>query len=123
MSQASEKSTRGRKPARYKKFAQQYPALAKAYEILGSAASEAGPLDARTRELVKLALSIGAWREGAVHSHTRRALEEGCTAEEIRHAVVLAITTLGFPSTMAAMSWVEDVIAPQSSKGSATPMR
>ena len=69
----------------------------------------AGPLDSKTRALVKLAIAIGALREGAVHSHSRRALEVGCTPDELRHVGVLAITTIGFPSTMAAMSWVEDI--------------
>ena len=64
----------------------------------------------QTRALVKLAIAVGALREGAVHSHTRRALEVGCTADELRHVGVLAITTIGFPSTMAAMSWVEDIL-------------
>jgi hypothetical protein len=57
-----------------------------------------------------LAIAVGALREGAVHSHTRRALEAGCTPDELRHVGVLAITTIGFPSTMAAMSWVEDIL-------------
>ena len=104
-------STKARKkPARFEKFGRKYPAISEAYNALGSAAHEAGPLNGKTRTLVKLALSIGAWREGAVHSHTRRALDEECTVDEIRHVVLLAITTLGFPSTMAAMSWVDDVI-------------
>jgi alkylhydroperoxidase/carboxymuconolactone decarboxylase family protein YurZ len=49
-------------------------------------------------------------REGAVHRHTRRALQAGCTPEEIRHVVRLAATTLGFPGMMAAWSWVDDVL-------------
>ena len=85
-----------------------------AYEALSRATAEAGPLDARLRELVKLSLAIGAWREGAVHSHVRRALAEGCTDGEIRHVVLLAITTLGFPNMMAAMTWVEDVLGSKS---------
>jgi hypothetical protein len=57
-----------------------------------------------------MTIAIGALREGAVHSHTRRALEVGCSPDELRHVGVLAITTIGFPSTMAAMSWVEDIL-------------
>ncbi|MBM4061358.1 MAG: carboxymuconolactone decarboxylase family protein [Planctomycetes bacterium] len=97
--------------SRFRRFGAQYPAVAAAYEALGKAAQEAGPLDAKTRALVKLALATGAWREGAVHSQTRRALEAGCTPEDVRHLVVLATTTLGFPSMMAVMTWVEDVLA------------
>ena len=45
-----------------------------AYEQLGEAVAEGGPLDAKTRRLVKLALAIGCSSEGAVHSHVRRYL-------------------------------------------------
>ena len=97
-------------PTRFKKFGRKYPEIMHAYEALGTATQQAGPLDAKTRALVKLGIAVGSWREGAVHSHTRRALGAGCTADEIRHAVLLATTTLGFPSMMATMTWVEDVL-------------
>ena len=97
-------------PPRFRQFDQQYPAVMRAYEALGAAAQEAGPLDPKTRELVKLGIAIGARSEGATHSHTRRALEAGATPEEIRHAVLLVTTTLGFPAMMVAMTWVEDVL-------------
>ena len=87
---------------------QQHPAVIEAYEALGKASAEAGPLDPRTRRLVKLALSIGVGSEGTVHSHTRRGLEEGLTAEELRQVAVLAITTLGFPQAIAGLSWIAD---------------
>ena len=35
-----------------------------AYEVLGRACAEAGPLDARTRELIKLGMAIGGRLEG-----------------------------------------------------------
>jgi len=92
------------------KFATRYPDAWKAYQELGKAASQAGPLGEMSRRLLKLALSIGARSEGAVHSHTRQALEEGIPPEEIRQVCVMAITTLGFPAAMAALSWVDDVI-------------
>ena len=62
---------------------------------------------------MKLAMAIGAGSEGAVHSHARQALEEGISAEEVRQVCNLAITTLGFPAAMAALSWVNDMIADQ----------
>jgi 4-carboxymuconolactone decarboxylase len=97
-------------PARYQLFEKSYPTVMQAVEALGEATQSAGPLEPKTRALVKLAIAIGASREGAVHSHTRRALEAGCTPDELRHVGVLAIMTIGFPSTMAAMSWVEDIL-------------
>lgn len=108
----STRSTAGDGPRKshFRRFGKAFPAVAAAYEALGLATRAAGPLDDRTRALVKLALAIGAWREGAVHSAAGRALAAGCSAAAIRHVVVLAITTLGFPSTMAAMRWVDDVL-------------
>lgn len=97
-------------PKRYQKFTEDYPQVAEAYEKLGEAVHGAGPLEEKTRALIKLSISIGARMEGAVHSHTRKALKAGATFEEIRHAVMLALPTLGLPSTMAAMSWVDDVL-------------
>lgn len=100
----------GPRKSHFRRFAAEYPQVAAAYEALGDAAQAAGPLDAKTRALVKLAVAVGAFREGAVHSTAGRALAAGCSPESIRHVVVLAMTTLGFPSTMAAMRWVDDVL-------------
>ena len=63
-------------PSRAGRIAEDHPDLWAAYAALGEAAAKAGPLSARERRLVKLALSVGAQSEGAVHSHTRRALAE-----------------------------------------------
>jgi alkylhydroperoxidase/carboxymuconolactone decarboxylase family protein YurZ len=108
------KSKRGTLPARYLKFQKSYPKVFRAYAALGAASQEAGPLPRKTRALTKLGIALGARMEGAVHSHTRRALEAGCTPGEIRHGVLLATTTIGFPAMMSAMSWVDDVLAAKS---------
>ena len=100
-------------PGHYVNFQQRYPEVFQAFEALGVAVQDAGPLETKTRALVKLGLAIGSRSEGAVHSHSRRSLEAGCTAEEIRHVVLLATTTLGFPTMMATMSWVDDVLNQQ----------
>jgi alkylhydroperoxidase/carboxymuconolactone decarboxylase family protein YurZ len=97
-------------PARYVQFQKRFPKVFQAYDALGAATADAGPLAGKTRALVKLAIAIGGQMEGAVHSHTRRALEAGCSSEEIRHTVLLATTTIGFPSMMKTLLWVEDVL-------------
>lgn len=89
--------------------AEQYPEVWDAYAELGRACAESGPLDARTRRLVKLALAVGAGSEGAVHSHARRALEEGETAESLKQVAMLSIPTLGLPRGVAALTWIEDI--------------
>lgn len=97
-------------PKKFKNFQNEFPDVFKAYESLGKAVHSAGPLDDKTRALIKLAISAGARLEGAVHSHTRKALAAGCSKEEIKQTVLLALPTIGWPSTVAIMSWVEDVI-------------
>ena len=103
-------------PKRFLQFKKQYPHVIDGYEALGAAVHGAGPLDAKTRALVKLGISTGARLEGAVHSHVRKALACGATPEEIRHAVLLALPTLGLPSMMAAFSWVDDVLSKSKAK-------
>lgn len=95
-------------PQPYTRIRTEFPEIAAAYDALGYAIHEVGPLDNKTRQLVKLALAIGARLEGATHAHTRRALETDISPDEIKHVVLLAITTLGFPTTVSAYTWVTD---------------
>jgi AhpD family alkylhydroperoxidase len=98
-------------PKRYQVFRANHPDVYKAYESLGEAAAKAGPLDAKTRELVKLGMAAANRSESAVQSHARRALEAGASTEEIEHAIMVGINTLGFSTMMAALTWAEQAIA------------
>jgi alkylhydroperoxidase/carboxymuconolactone decarboxylase family protein YurZ len=95
-------------PQAYQVFVKRYPKLGQAWE-LAAEAGQVGPLDEKTVRLVKLAIAIGALREGAVHSSVRKAASIGISAEEIEQVVALAAGTLGFPSTVAVYCWVQDV--------------
>lgn len=97
-------------PEFYQRMKQQHPELMSAYETLGEAAKKAGPLDAKTAALVKLALNIAAELEGGSHSAVTKAREAGCTPDEIRHVATLAVTTIGFPAMVRARAWVEDIL-------------
>ena len=97
-------------PKRYKKFKQDFPDVIKAYETMGETVHQAGPLDEKTRALIKVAISTGARLEGAVHSHTRKALAAGASKEEVRHVALLSLPTIGLPSMMAAFSWIDDIL-------------
>lgn len=100
-------------PDVYQEFKQQFPDIAMAYDELAVKCHSWGPLDKKTRRLIKLGVAIGLNSEGGVRSHARRALEEGITTDELRHAVILAFTTAGFPTMIAAMKWVDEVIKNQ----------
>lgn len=97
-------------PQRFIDFQKTYPQVFEAYEGLGKAVASAGPLGKKEASLIKLGIACGARLEGAVHSHCRRALDAGATPEEVRQTVLLATTTIGFPSMMACLSWVDDII-------------
>jgi 4-carboxymuconolactone decarboxylase len=98
-------------PSSYQNFTQEHPEVLRAYEALGMAASREGPLDEKTRELVKLGMAAASGSVSAVQSHTHRALHAGVRPEEIEHAIILGITTLGFPTMMAALSWAKAAMA------------
>ncbi len=104
-------------PKSYTRFVETYPQVASAYHQLGEALSSAGPLDEKMRELVKLAVAIGARVEGSVKSHVRRAKEAGASEEEIRHVALLSTTTIGFANMMASLSWVNDVLKEEEQEG------
>jgi AhpD family alkylhydroperoxidase len=96
-------------PKNHQSIARQYPHFMAALDALGEAAAAAGPLSEKTRHLVQLGAAAAIRSEGAVHSHARRALAAGATPEEVRHAVITATSTIGFPNVMAALSWVNDL--------------
>lgn len=97
-----------RLPKPVQDFRKRYPEVWKAFNELGGRCHEAGPLDEKTRRLVKVARSIGAALEGATHSAVRNAVKAGVSAEEINQVAVLAVSTLGLPAAIRALTWIGD---------------
>ena len=93
-------------PGAFVRFTERFPELAEAWEK-ASGAGRSGPADEATARLLKLAIAIGAQREGAVRSAARKALAAGVPREAVEQVVALAASTLGFPSAVAAFTWVE----------------
>ena len=94
-------------PKAYREFVERFPDLARAWQSINLAGAD-GPLDARTRRLVKIAASMGAMREGAVRSGVRKAVAEGISLAEIEQVVPLVAATIGLPSAVACWSWLRD---------------
>jgi AhpD family alkylhydroperoxidase len=99
-------------PQNFTRFQQQHPKLAEAINTLGQAVKQEGPIDSKSAQLIQLAAAASIHSEGAVHSHAKQARNAGASDEEIRHAVILLTSTIGFPSVMAALSWVGDILDP-----------
>jgi alkylhydroperoxidase/carboxymuconolactone decarboxylase family protein YurZ len=91
------------------RVAREKPELWRAFQALGAATGAAGPLSEREQRLVNLAFAIGGDSEGATHSHTRRAVAEGLSADELDHVAFLAITTLGWPRAIRGLTWIRDI--------------
>jgi alkylhydroperoxidase/carboxymuconolactone decarboxylase family protein YurZ len=85
-----------------------HPEIWQAFINLAQACHNAGPLDEKTRRLVKLAIAVGAGTEGGTHSALRHAAEAGVSAEEMEHVVLLSITTIGLPAAGRALTWIQD---------------
>ena len=97
-------------PKHFQEFTKKYPHIASAYENLAAECHKNGPLNDRERILVKLGIAIGSCMEGSVHSQIRKGLDSGMKPDEIRQAVLLATTAVGFPAMMAALSWTEEIL-------------
>jgi alkylhydroperoxidase/carboxymuconolactone decarboxylase family protein YurZ len=98
------------KPGFYLTLRKTHPRYIEAVEALGEAVRESGPLDSKSLHLIQLAAAAAIRSEGAVHSHVRRAIDEGVTPDEIHHALISLTSTIGFPNVTASLSWCEDVL-------------
>lgn len=97
-------------PEIYRSFRQRYPDASTALDALGGALDASGPLDPVTRRLVKLGIAVGALSSGAVRSNARKAVQEGASPDAIRQVAILATTTAGFPTSIAALAWIDEVL-------------
>ena len=97
-------------PEFLQKVIKRYPKVWESYEDLGKTVSSLKGLDERGQRLVKLAIAVGTKSEGAVHSHVRKCKKAGISNEEIYHVAMLAITSLGWSSAIATLSWINDIL-------------
>ncbi len=103
-------------PDYFNEIKKRYPVVAGHFDELARDTAKAGPLDTKSQDLVKLGVAIGIGSEGDVQNLATRALDDGITPEEIRHAVLLSVTTAGFPVMIVAMQMVEDIIEARTKK-------
>jgi 4-carboxymuconolactone decarboxylase len=97
-------------PDQYLSIKKRFTKFFTAAKNLGKEASAAGPINAKTAQLIQLAAAAAIRSEGSVHSHVKRAIDEGAKPDEIYHALILTTSIIGFPSVSAALSWADDII-------------
>lgn len=97
-------------PKHFTEFVEKYPKVWDAHQKLTEACTEAGPLDRKTRELIKVAISGTAGQETALKRHALMAVQAGAAEEEVYQAILLLITTVGFPQASAAVKWAQKTL-------------
>ncbi|HEY8720025.1 carboxymuconolactone decarboxylase family protein [Pengzhenrongella sp.] len=97
-------------PDVYLGFRARFGDVAAKQDALAASIDDAGPLDPRTARLIKLGVAIGAQSEGAVRSNVRKALDAGASLAEVEQVILLGMTTRGFPATVAAWQWMNEVV-------------
>lgn len=73
-------------------FAKLSPDTVKGYLTLGGAGAKTGRLDAKTRELIALAVAISLRCDGCITVHSAEARKLGATKEEIAEALGVAVS-------------------------------
>jgi alkylhydroperoxidase/carboxymuconolactone decarboxylase family protein YurZ len=111
---------RYRYPRSIKSFKTFSPKAWEAYDMLEDACYD-GPLGEKTCRLIKMAVTASALMERSTKVHVQLALEAGASEEEIRQAMLMILTSRGFPGTVIGLQWADEVIAEKRPKKRARP--
>ena len=97
-------------PETFQSLVDKYPEVWEAHQKLTIACAEAGPLDRKTSELIKVGICIGSGLQTATQRHAIMAVENGATREEVYHTALMAMTTLGHPRAAAGWKWIHEAL-------------
>ncbi|WP_246050710.1 carboxymuconolactone decarboxylase family protein [Leptospira langatensis] len=68
------------------------PEIIRGYRGLSDSGAKTGLLDAKTRELIAIAVGVTRQCDGCIVTHVDAAMKQGATKEEITEALSVAIT-------------------------------
>ena len=83
------------------------PGVMKAFREMGAAAHRGGALDAKTKELLAVAISVAVRCDPCITYHVEGARKHGATREEIAETMGLAVYMGAGPSAMYAAQALE----------------
>lgn len=83
------------------------PGVMKAFREMGAAAHEGGALDAKTKELLAVAISVAVRCDPCITFHVEGARKHGATRAEIAETIGLAVYMGAGPSAMYAAQALE----------------
>ena len=87
------------------------------YQTLSKAGQKTGHLDAKTRELIALAVAVTTRCDGCITVHVGEALKHGATREEISEALGVAVA-LNAGAALVYSARVMDAVSEQSAAAS-----
>lgn len=76
------------------------PDTLKHFNAMAQAATKPGVLDAKTKELIAIALSVSVRCDPCLGYHSQALVKLGCTREELAEALGMAVYMGGGPSLM-----------------------
>lgn len=76
------------------------PGVYAGYKQLHDAALAAGALDARTKELIALAIAVSKECDGCIAAHAHGAVQQGATPEQAAEAIGVTFLMNGGPATV-----------------------
>jgi len=83
------------------------PDTLKGFNMIHAQAMQAGALDPKTKELVAVALSVGARCDPCIAFHVPAAIRHGATRDELMEILSVAVMMGGGPSLMYAAHVIE----------------
>ena len=93
-------SAKPQRPKTLREFEKRFPGVMSRYIGLRDACDRFGPLDAKTRELIKIGIEVARKRHGGLIAHLDRAKAAGASSTEIAHAILLALPLVGLPDVL-----------------------
>lgn len=94
------------------------PKVMETFSAMDKVALEPGVLDAKTKELIALAIGVAIRCDGCIAVHTKHAVRAGATVEEVTEALGVAVAMGGGPSVVystRALEALAEFTAPPSS--------
>lgn len=76
------------------------PEVSRGFSALAQAATKAGALDAKTKELIALALGVAAHCDACIGFHVKALIRLGASRAELEEALGVAVYMGGGPSLM-----------------------
>ncbi len=83
------------------------PDVLQGFNAMSSAATKDGAVDAKTKELIALALGVAAHCDGCIGFHTQALKRLGATREEVAETLGMAVYMGGGPSLMYAADAIQ----------------